>query len=262
MYTAHWNPIVVGELSIIPLSQAILLVNWRERTAIILGAPKSHGRPGVGFAGGQLVLNIRDTRIPRRECVAIYSLAVFSEHWQSIDELDFQNHASITEFPRAIVAYPATEGHFFSEIQWSQMSVHASPLRRYAYQITLYLWDYIRVPSSIDSSGRGVVFRYMFTPPKFRGKGQLKLISTFRVRSLIQHHGFTYSGHAIEGGGHKCDVRDSPMRVSLEGGLSHPLPSGHLSLPGAPESIARDISPYSCVLATLTTSGLRISYFS
>ncbi|KAJ7182271.1 hypothetical protein C8R43DRAFT_1144028 [Mycena crocata] len=161
MHTAHWNPIIMGELSIVPLCQAILLVNWCNSTAIILGIPKCNGRPGVGFAGGHIILNIRDTRIPKREC-------------------------------------------------------------------------------------------------KFR----LKLTSTFRLQSGIQYHGFTYSGHAIEGFGHKCDVHNSPLRVSLEGGLSHPLPSGHLSLPGAPESIARDISLYSCVLATLTTSGLRMSYFS
>lgn len=264
-YNAFWDPCVCGDFVVLALSGGVLLVNWSEQTVLLLALPRAHvvmhslisksstdrsQRPDVGLLPGYLILTARDAEPPHKEKIIIYSVAALAAFLKPISDLDFMDPLPIAALSPVLVQFPALGDYLFRDVQDTSMAIHASPLRRNAYQVSFYVWDY-------PSGRRGAFIRYMCTVPDTPGEElQWKLISTRSAPPGMQYHGLTYAGHALDGLKH--DVHYS-LQVPAEG--PNNAPTVGLLLPADRECVATNVSSYGCAVASLTLSSLRVCYY-
>ncbi|KAJ7495226.1 hypothetical protein FB451DRAFT_1213639 [Mycena latifolia] len=255
-HNAFWDPCILGDFVAVSMrggkEEAVWLINWREQTGVVLSLPGAHVKANVALLPGYLILTSQEAEPTKRERIMMYPLTALRPLFQPVTDLNFRHPVPIAELLPVLVESPALEDHVFREIYFSHMAVHASPLRQNAYQISLYLWGY---------TGRGPLgafLRYMCILPDMPGgRIQSKLISTRPAPPLMQYHGFTYAGHAMEG--LKSVVYHSMQDCHRGPGKSVLGPE--LIFPVGERSVWRHISPYGCVIATFKADSLRICYY-
>ncbi|KAJ7495218.1 hypothetical protein FB451DRAFT_1477804 [Mycena latifolia] len=162
-HNAFWDPCIRGDLVAVPMrgrqQEAVGLMNWREQTGVLLNLPRARIKPNVALLPGYLILTAREAEPPHFEKIMLYPLSIFIALLQPIADVNFKHPVPISVVSPILVKFPALEDYIFREIDCSHMAVHASPLRRNAYQISLYLWGYT------SSGPLGAFLRYMCILP-------------------------------------------------------------------------------------------------
>ncbi|KAJ7628296.1 hypothetical protein B0H17DRAFT_1340088, partial [Mycena rosella] len=221
----------------------ILLVHLRpEPTAVVLEFPTPPQIYAARLIPGYLLIATTD-RMP--SIIQMYPLRGFSHLFKPMAELTLTSPIHVPNVGRVSIQIPhrALADPMIHMLPQLRMFIHRSPLNDDAYQISVH-------HSSGNPNGSAFI-RYFCTIPGTPGAAaQWERISEVPAPLHRGDLGLTYSGYVLEG--LTRDVHHS-LRIPFE---QSPPP-----LLGGRGCLARDVSGYGCVVATLTHDALLIDYY-
>jgi hypothetical protein len=179
-------------------------------------------------------------------------LTTFVNMLQRTEQLNLASPVHIVNTP-VVVQIPhvgwVVGDYLVHSIPQFHMSIHRSPLRHNTYHISIY--------HSSGNTNVGSFVRYVCTIPETRGTAARgKLISDVPAPHQSGCSGITYSGYVSLCGAHEVY---HPLRIPFDRSTQRLTMDPVLH--GGGWCLARDVSAYGCVVASVTAGYLHVCFY-
>ncbi|KAF7371982.1 hypothetical protein MVEN_00056200 [Mycena venus] len=239
-----------GEFAaLIVCTGCILLMNWRERTAVyVRGLPMGLKNPCISLVPGYMLLTSQVSKTSETQ-LGIYRLADLADRWTAI-----VNSPSTTSFPDTyfeplLVETPTYKGETLCNNSYSYLSALRSPAREDTYLVAFHA----------SSQNFGIVFKYFLSvhPSETGDKEKISFRLAGQTLTPYNAHYFTltYTGLALDSHSSGATLYRLPLG-NQEAGM-------HREVVFENDNISvHDISSYGSVIVSMwATDVLRISYY-